>query len=436
MAILVEIYVPKETVSDEFATVAKLYVKNGDKVKKGDPLIDLETSKTILTIEAEYDGYIEVFCKEGEDVEISSHLMNIVDKIEDVNNTTNGNSSENRVNSAELNLDTVFSKSATKLIKKHKIDKLRFVNKDFVSEEDVLSIVNPKQINSQQQSNIEEVKATKPIQPIDRSLVDIEPVSKLKKTEISYLSDVQSGVMNSILNVAVDAGNINEAIEKSFKIFEGSYLPLIVYEVSRLLIKYKMFNAYFMGDNIGYYKNINVGMATDIDDGLKVLTLPNTDKLDMTTIEGRLYNLVEKYLDKKLEVSDITGSTFTITDLSSSGIDFFTPLINTKQSAILGVSQVDKKLNRFYLTLVFDHRVTEGKIASEFLVELKNRIESYSLSDDKEEEVFEESFLDIKCGVCFKTLKEDKEMQGFGMIRRVNHQGKEDYICQVCMAGH
>jgi pyruvate/2-oxoglutarate dehydrogenase complex dihydrolipoamide acyltransferase (E2) component len=435
MTVLAEIYVPKETVSDEFATIAKLYVNNGDKVKKGDQLIDLETSKTIVTIEADHDGFIEVFCKEGEDVEISAHLMNIVDTLESKNNTKVENSTQEINNDLELNLDTVFSKSALELIKKHNVDKSKFVNKDFVSEEDVLKIVNPEKVAVQpSQNNVSKVLPSNPSHPIDTKLVDIEPVSKLKKTEIQYLSDVQSGVMNSILNVAVDVGNINEAIEKSFKIFKGSYLPLIVYEVSRLLLKYKMFNAYFMGDNIGYYKNINLGMATDIDDGLKVLTLPNTDKLNMTTIEGRLYDLVEKYLDKKLEVSDVTGSTFTITDLSSSGIDFFTPLINTKQSAILGVSQVDKKLNRFYLTLVFDHRVTEGKMASEFLVELKNRIESYSLADDEEEEVFEESFLDVKCGACFKTLKEDKEIQGLGMIKRVNHQGKEDYICHVCLA--
>lgn len=435
MAVLLEIYVPKETVSDEFATVAKLYFKNGEAIKKGDVLVDLETSKTIISIEAEFDGFIDIFCTEGEDVKISSLLMNIVDGID----------TEEQVNTAlkdfveieeEIDTDTIFSKKALELIKINNISKSKFTNKDFVNEEDVLNALNPKKENKKS----EEANLLKVQQPVDYSydetLVEVKPLSKLKKTEIKYLSDVQSGVMNSILNVSVDIKNIDESISQSLQIFKSSYLPLIVYEVSRLLSKYKVFNAYFMGNQIGYYKNINIGMATDIDDGLKVLTLQNTDKLNMNIIESKLYGLVEKYLDKKLDVTDVTGSTFTITDLSSSGIDFFTPLINTKQSAILGVSKVDTKLNRFYLTLVFDHRVTEGKIASEFLVELKNRIESYSLTEDIEDDTpIENTFLDVKCGACFKTLKEDKEMQGMGMIKRVNHQGKEDYICHVCLAG-
>lgn len=437
MAVLLEIYVPKETVSDEFATIAKLYFKSGDAIKKGDILIDLETSKTIVSIEAEFDGFIEIFCKEGEDVEISSLLMNIVDSLNAEQKEEESVSKNTKVIEEEIETDTIFSKTAIELMDKNNISKSNFVNKDFVNEDDVLYLINPK--TAEQKSEKQSVPLVKKEvnYTYDESLVDIEPLSKLKKTEIKYLSDVQSGVMNSILNVAVDIKNIDESISQSFQIFKGSYLPLIVYEVSRLLSKYKVFNAYFMGDKIGYYKNINVGMATDIDDGLKVLTLQNTDKLNMNIIESKLYGLVEKYLDKKLDVTDVTGSTFTITDLSSSGIDFFTPLINTKQSAILGVSKVDTKLNRFYLTLVFDHRVTEGKVASEFLVELKNRIESYSLSEDvKDDTPIEDTYLDVKCGACFKTLKEDKEMQGLGMIKRVNHQGKEDYLCHVCLSGY
>jgi len=436
MSVLLEIYVPKETVSDEFATIAKLYFKSGDAIKKGDVLVDLETSKTIVSIEAEMDGFIDIFCKEGEDVEISSLLMNIVDSMntEEQVNIVSNNITEPEVE--EIDTDTIFSKKALELIKTNNIPKSKFSNKDFVNEEDVLNVSNPKEENKKpKETNLSKLPQTVDYS-YDEKLVEVEPLSKLKKTEIQYLSDVQSGVMNSTLNVAVDIKNIDEAISQSFQIFKGSYLPLIVYEVSRLLSKYKVFNAYFMGDKLGYYKNINVGMATDIDDGLKVLTLQNTDKLNMNIIESKLYGLVEKYLDKKLEVTDVTGSTFTITDLSSSGIDFFTPLINTKQSAILGISKVDTKLNRFYLTLVFDHRVTEGKVASEFLVELKNRIESYSLSEEIEDETpIEDTFLDVKCGVCFKDLKEDKEMQGMGMLKRINHKGKEDYICHVCLAG-
>jgi len=77
MAVLLEIYVPKEIVNDKFVKIVKLYFKSGDAIKKGDVLVDLETSKTIISIQADLDGFINIFCKEYDDVEINALLMNI-----------------------------------------------------------------------------------------------------------------------------------------------------------------------------------------------------------------------------------------------------------------------------------------------------------------------------------------------------------------------
>ena len=111
-----------------------------------------------------------------------------------------------------------------------------------------------------------------------------------------------------------------------------------------------------------------------MDDGLKVYTLKNTDKLSLEDIELEISQGIYDYFRKALTLNQIKGSTFTITDLSSLGVDHFVPLINYKQSAILGVSGVDKKLKRFTLSLSFDHRVTEGKVASKFLSELSSKL--------------------------------------------------------------
>ena len=113
----------------------------------------------------------------------------------------------------------------------------------------------------------------------------------------------------------------------------------------------------------------------DIDDGLKVFVLPNTNTLSVDEIEGYVNEGIYKYLRKSLTPEDLSGSTFTISDLSQYGVERFIPLVNNNQAAILGVSSVDLKLNRFNMSLAFDHRVTEGKIASEFLSTLKGEIE-------------------------------------------------------------
>ena len=138
-----------------------------------------------------------------------------------------------------------------------------------------------------------------------------------------------------------------------------------------------MLNAYFDNDYIMEYIDVNIGIALDIDDGLKVYTLKNSDKLDFKNLEYQISQGIYNYFSKRLTPDQIKGSTFTISDLCSLGIDRFVPLINYKQSAVLGVSALDKKLNRFTLSLSFDHRVTEGKVASKFLSELSSLLMKY-----------------------------------------------------------
>jgi pyruvate/2-oxoglutarate dehydrogenase complex dihydrolipoamide acyltransferase (E2) component len=430
MSLLSEIFVPQETVNDEFATVTKIYFKNGDAVKAGDPLIDLETSKSVVTIDAEVAGYIDLFCREGEDVANGALLLKIVDTVDSLR--SDNEKADSRVQ-AVASGNTLFSRKALLLMEEHSVPKASFEGADFVNEADVAISLNLKKDVKSSAGAAKKV-GRRQSGKHDEALVESRPVSKAKKKEIENLSDVQTGCMNSVLNVFVDIKDVESLISQSFQIFKSSYLPVVVYETSRLLSKYEALNAYYMGDTIRYHKKINIGTAIDIDDGLKVLTLPDTNMLSMHAIERELYALVDRYLEKRLDVADISASTFTITDLSSAGIDFFVPLINTGQSAILGISKVDEELKRFCLSLVFDHRVTEGRVAGEFLVELKNRIESYG-NERTRNDAQRDGLQGIRCGVCFKTLKEDEEMEGVGMVKVVDHTGIENYICNVCLSG-
>jgi len=107
--------------------------------------------------------------------------------------------------------------------------------------------------------------------------------------------------------------------------------------------------------------------------------MKNTNNLDLVEIEKSLSGGIYSYFKSKLSVEEITGSTFTISDLSAFGVDRFIPLVNYKQSAILGISSVDKKLERLNLSLTFDHRITEGKMAAQFLSKLVKAIEEFTV---------------------------------------------------------
>jgi 2-oxoglutarate dehydrogenase E2 component (dihydrolipoamide succinyltransferase) len=434
MSILQEILVPQETVNDEFVTMAKNYYDNGDKVKPGDVLVDIETSKAVVAIEAAQEGFVEYLCEEGDDVTVGDVIIRIHDKPTEAPVGKDRSGAAASEPQAGATVETLFSKDARALMKENNIDEGCFAGKDFVSIDDVRGLLGttPK---APAAAATDELKVAPAPPKTDPEKVDLEKVSTHKKTEIKYLSQVQSSNLTSTINVYVDVVGILQFVNRSMEVFKNSLLPLITYEVARLLKKHREFNAYFAGEFIAYYKDVNIGIAVDIDDGLKVLKLTDTATKTLPDIEKDIFGLTNKYLDRHLTLDDITGSTFTITDLSSEKVDFFIPLINKEQSAILGISTIDDKLKRCILSLTFDHRVTAGKQASIFLGELKTRIESYDLAR-REEEAGERLRLKraLKCSICMKTLEEDEALQGIGLVKILDHDGAEKNICLICLS--
>jgi len=273
---------------------------------------------------------------------------------------------------------------ALSLIREHNLSKLDFRDKDFVTENDVLCFIDNDEIKKQDLNIANEQTEV---------MLDVESikVSKMKRLEIDYLIDIQSSNLTSTASIKVDAEGLTEYAAKKHNYFRYSVAPLVVKSAAILLKKYKNFNAFYNYTDIKHYNNINVGYATDGDFGLKVLTLENTDKLNIEDIDALLFEMIGAYKNNSLSVSEVTNSTFTITDLSAEGVSFFKPLVNQKQSAILGISSIDETTNSFYLTVTFDHRVATGKEAGSFLRELKQLIEEEgnSLKVEKENDIQE-----------------------------------------------
>ncbi|MFM9840741.1 MAG: 2-oxo acid dehydrogenase subunit E2 [Cyclobacteriaceae bacterium] len=438
MKVLQEITVPQESVNDQSLIVLELYFKNGDKVAKGALIAELETSKTTVTVEAEQDGYVQYFCNVGDDLEVNSIIARISDEIPVIV------LEENKINLQKQNVvaphyssqhsikETIFSKKALLLMVKSNIQKTAFVGMDFVSEKDVENILG----------GSTKTKKVAPISAKDRresenvvddiSKVQLEKVKSFKHKEIGYLSSVQSAGLVSVINAMVEVEGVIDYINQYTQYFKNSLLPIVVYECGRLLQKYPAFNAYFNNENIAYYKQVHVGFAVDMGKGLKVLKIANTENKSIREIEQEIFQLSNDYLDEKIKTDVLTDITFTITDLSGEDVFSFTPLINMKNSAILGISSIDQKLKRCVLSLAFDHRVTEGKNASVFLSELKQRIESYrsKLFDAG----LQSKYLSgIKCYKCMKRLTEDLSDAGFAKC--ITPLGEEAYICQACFKG-
>jgi pyruvate dehydrogenase E2 component (dihydrolipoamide acetyltransferase) len=428
MALIEEILVPLLAVNDTTLTVVEIPLAGGSRVRKGDLIMVFETSKTTYDVEAQAEGYIQYLCTVDRDYSVNEVVARIyseeaeaavaapVTAAPSLNGHVVGTAAPSAL-AGHWEGETVFSDSAAALIASSGIDKMAFKGRDFVSVADVRNFLQPTASGAPK-------TATAP--PVDPGKAILERLSSAKKREIEYLSDVQGTGLTSTVNTYVEVEGIFTHINPALKYLKDSLLPVIVYEVSRLLADYPLLNAWFNGDGIALYREVNPGFAIDIDRGLKVVKVARAGEKSIGEIENDILRLSGSYLDDTLKLDDLTDITFTITDLSAEGVAFFLPLVNKMNSAILGISAIDGKLQRCMLSLTFDHRVTEGKPAARFLKELKERLESYRPADGAVHQ-------DIACFKCYKTLRED--LGGAGFVRCVTPEGKDGYICQACLKG-
>ena len=357
MTIINEIKIPKDN-ADEEVLILKTPFNNSDKVSKAECILIIETSKTSIEIESTDEGFIEYLVKEEDTVPIGHVVIKIHDSPESIIEALN----EPPTTSLKAKLpDKKITRGAKKLLMDHNIN-LDLINKPFIKESDVEDY-----LSSITKDN--SMKDTSKINSISKS------ISRSKKIEIDYLSSVQSLGLTSTVTMNIDAPNFKDN-NNNLLSDSKSLLPTIVKEISTILLDFPIFNSFYSNESIHFYKDINIGIAMDDDDGLKVLTLHNTNTLTVEDIHNSISEGVYKYIRKELKPNDITGSTFTISDLSQYGVESFLPLVNKDQAAILGISSIDEKLKRFNVSLTFDHRVSTGKEASIFLSSLRANIES------------------------------------------------------------
>jgi pyruvate dehydrogenase E2 component (dihydrolipoamide acetyltransferase) len=136
-------------------------------------------------------------------------------------------------------------------------------------------------------------------------------------------------------------------------------------------------NAFLEGDAINVQGQISVGVAVALDEGLIVPVIHNTDKKSLKEIAQESRSLAEKARAGKLTIEDVSGGTFTVSNLGMFGVDGFTPILNAPQTGILGVGRIVEKpviyrgeiakRSTMVLSLTFDHRVIDGAPAGAFL---------------------------------------------------------------------
>ena len=198
------------------------------------------------------------------------------------------------------------------------------------------------------------------------------------------VQSLQTSAQLTLVSEADVTGLVKER-ESLTRQFDITYTDLLIKAAALALRKHPRLNAVVVGEEIHLHADINIGVAIALDDGLVVPVVRNADRKSLGTIAAEVAEFVQRARGGKLTMAEITGGTFTVTNLGSFGIDAFTPILNPPEAAILGVGRIVERLTRrdsdlvwrltMVLSLTVDHRVVDGAPAATFLQTLREFLE-------------------------------------------------------------
>ena len=217
-----------------------------------------------------------------------------------------------------------------------------------------------------------------------------EPFSRMRATIAKRMAESMREAPHFYLTAEInmsEAVRLRTALKASNRVTEDvTYTHLLMKAVAIALDRHPRLNASFGGDAREYQEHINIGLAVSLDDGLIVPVLHDCDSLSLLEIAAQATALVERARSGKPRAEDLTGGTFTISNLGILPIEHFTAIINQPQAAILAVGAIKERpvvrdgqvtiASTMLVTLSCDHRILDGVTGGQFLQELKSLLEN------------------------------------------------------------
>ena len=396
-----DIKVPSLGESVVEATVAKWYKKSGDSVVTDEPLLELETDKVTLEVPSPVTGKIEkISFKEGDTVTVGAVLGSIDETATSTQNIQSQKIETPQELKKQEEVSVVIEKDSE--IKKEK--KLSPSTRKIVAEKNIdLETITPhrndgritkKDFLNIDQSDIE-VNTSKKEDRTD--ILDKEeriPMSRLRQTIAKRLKDAQNNAAILTTFNEVDMYDLiktrnehKESFEKKYGVKLG-FMSFFVKACITALKDVPEVNAEIENNEVVYKNYYNIGVAVGTDQGLVVPVVKDADKKTLIEIEKEIFELGEKARSRKLNISDMQGGTFTISNGGVYGSLMSTPILNPPQSGVLGMHKIEERpiavdgkvviRPMMYLALSYDHRLVDGKGAVTFLVRVKESLEDPS----------------------------------------------------------
>jgi pyruvate/2-oxoglutarate dehydrogenase complex dihydrolipoamide acyltransferase (E2) component len=370
-----DIIMPQLGESIAEGTVVKWLVPVGGVIEKDQSLLEVETEKVALEIPSPATGMLsEIIVQEGETVPVGTLLARI--------ESTPPSQVINRVGGTVVRPmepasegEDHHSPAVRQLAKEHEVDLSRVTGTGAggrVTKKDVQDFIAQSSAPA---------KATTPggEQSMGETLL---PFTQTRRTIADRM--VKSKQTSAHVTTFFDAD-----FSEIAKFREGrslTYLPFVIRAVTRAIRDVPIVNSAWGEQGIIVKKDIHVGIATALEDGLLVPVLRHADRKGLTQLAKEVADLAERARSKKLSPEEVQGGTFTITNHGGFGSLFSTPIIHQPQIAILGIGAIQKRamvLNNEaiairsmgYLSLSFDHRVIDGATADQFMGKVKGYLE-------------------------------------------------------------
>ena len=402
------IVVPELGESVVEARVARWLKKEGDSVRIGEPVVELETEKIDLEVNADSGGVLaSIKRQEGEDVKIGE-LLAIIDETATASSSGNGSNTAAASTPAAVEppaaADQRVTPTARRVAQDHAVDLSAVAGSGSagrVMKQDVQEAIakpgvasgtpsskSPPGSGTGELSRPSAVRAGLQTSPRSERR---ERMSKRRETIARRLVEAQHNAAMLTTFNEVDMTAVMQLRERRKDAFKKEYgvgLGIASFFVKASIAALRAFpqlNAEIQGNEIVYKNYFDIGMAVGAEGGLVVPVIRDAERLSFSQLERAIRDYAQRAADGSLTLEDLKGGTFTITNGGVFGSLLSTPILNPPQVAILGLHKIQDRVvpmngqpvirPMMYVALSYDHRIVDGREAVQFLVKIKEFIE-------------------------------------------------------------
>jgi 2-oxoglutarate dehydrogenase E2 component (dihydrolipoamide succinyltransferase) len=397
----IEVHVPQlpESVAD--ATLVSWHKKPGDSVARDENLVDLETDKVVLEVPAPIAGVLaEIKLANGATV-TSGQLLAVIEPLAAGAAPASAPASAPAAKTADA-APGKLSPAAKRVVEENRVDPAAVPGSGRdgrVSKSDVVNYLAAKDqppaakpVPASSAANAAPAPAAPPVvAALGRRGEQRVPMTRLRARIAERM--VQAQATQALLTSfnEIDLHAVNELRARYKEPFEKKYgaklgfMSFFTKACALALKRFPAVNASVDGADIVYHEYFDIGVAVSTDRGLIVPVLRDADQLSFADIEKSIANYASRARSGSITIEELTGGTFTITNGGTFGSLLSTPIVNSPQSAILGMHKIQDRpvvvdgqivvRPMMYVALTYDHRIIDGREAVQFLVTVKQCLE-------------------------------------------------------------